>query len=415
MRILHVTQGYSPAVGGTERVIQRLSEELVRGYGDEVTVFTTNCFSGEAFYAPASRRMPVGSEEIAGVAIRRFPVWARVSRLFQRPQRLAFRLNLPLNQHLRTLAQGPIMRGLRKAMLEVPTDLIVASSFPLLHMQTSLRVARTRRLPCILIGGLHPQDDWGFERGMIYEAIRRANHYIAYTDFEADYVISRGAQPGRVTAIGLGVDPEPFTCIPQDEARRRLGFPADAPIVGFIGQLGFHKGVDTLMQAMPEVWRVIPNARVLIAGVRTMFAAQLEAYMKAWPAADRQKVVLRYDFPENQKPWLFAAVDVFAYPSGYESFGIAFLEAWAAGKPVIGCRRGAVSSVVSQGRDGLLVGYHQSGALADAIILLMRNPKWARALAARGHDKVMESYTWTKVVERFREVYVRTAGPLDNR
>ena len=306
------------------------------------------------------------------------------------------------------------MRGLRRAMLEVPTDLIVASSFPLLHMQTSLRVARTRRLPCILIGGLHPQDNWGFEHSMIFiRPFHHASHYIAYTDFEADYVISRGAQPARVTAIGLGVDPEPFACIPQDEAKRRLGFPADAPIVGFIGQLGFHKGVDTLMQAMPEVWRVIPNARVLIAGVRTMFATQLETHMKAWPAADRQKVVFRYDFPENQKPWLFAAVDVFAYPSGYESFGIAFLEAWAAGKPVIGCRRGAVPSVVSQGRDGLLVGYQQSFDLADAIIVLLRNPRWARALGASGRAKVMQSYTWPEVVRRFRKVYASVAGAKD--
>ncbi len=407
MRILHVTQGYAPAIGGTERVIQRLSEELVRRYGDEVTVFTTNCFSGEAFYDPASRRMPVGLERIAGVAVRRFAVQARVSRLFQRPQRLAFRLNLPFNQHLRTLAQGPIVRGLRRAMLDVPVDLIVASSFPLLHMQTSVRVARARKLPCVLIGGLHPQDDWGFQRGMIYEAIRRASHYIAYTDFEADYVISRGAPPALVTSIGLGVDPEPFARISQAEAKRRVGFPADAPAVGFIGQLGFHKGVDTLMKAMPEVWSVIPDARVLIAGARTMFAAQLERYKTAWPAADQQKVAFRYDFPEDQKPWLFAAVDVVAYPSGYESFGIAFLEAWASGKPVIGCRRGAIPSVVSQGRDGLLVGFQQPGALAEAIILLLKSPSWARALGAAGHAKVMERYTWPLVVERFREVYVQ--------
>ena len=42
LRVLHVVQGYAPAVGGTERVIQRLSEELVARYGDEVTVFITN-------------------------------------------------------------------------------------------------------------------------------------------------------------------------------------------------------------------------------------------------------------------------------------------------------------------------------------------------------------------------------------
>ena len=41
---------------------------------------------------------------------------------------------------------------------------------------------------------------------MIYEAISRVGHYIAYTDFKADYVVSRGARPERVTTIGVGVD-----------------------------------------------------------------------------------------------------------------------------------------------------------------------------------------------------------------
>ncbi len=192
---------------------------------------------------------------------------------------------------------------------------------------------------------------------MIYEAISRVGHYIAYTDFEADYVVSRGARPERVTTIGLGVDPESFGRTPLDAARQRLGLPLHVPLVGFIGQIGFHKGVDALLRAIPEVWRVIPNAHLLIAGVKTAFAAQLEARVKRWPAADQERVIFRFDFPEAEKPDLFASVDVFTYPSGYESFGIAFLEAWATRKPVIGCRRGAVPSVVSHGRDGLLVAF----------------------------------------------------------
>ena len=72
MKILQVTQGYWPAIGGTELLIQRVSEELVQQFGDEVTVFTTNCFNGEGFFNPALPRLPAGSEEIRGVRIRRF-------------------------------------------------------------------------------------------------------------------------------------------------------------------------------------------------------------------------------------------------------------------------------------------------------------------------------------------------------
>jgi glycosyltransferase involved in cell wall biosynthesis len=98
-------------------------------------------------------------------------------------------------------------------------------------------------------------------------------------------------------------------------------------------------------------------------------------------------------------------VDVFAYPSGYESFGIAYLEAWASGKPVIGCRRGAVPSVIEAGRDGLLIDYQDEDMLAEAIIMLLKNPDWACDLGEAGKRKVLMHYTWPKVASRFREVY----------
>ena len=49
MKILHVVQGYPPAMGGTEEAFGHLSEQLVKQFGDEVTVFTTNCFGGDSF------------------------------------------------------------------------------------------------------------------------------------------------------------------------------------------------------------------------------------------------------------------------------------------------------------------------------------------------------------------------------
>ena len=74
LRILHVVQGYAPAVGGSERVMQRLSEELVAGFGDHVTIFTTDCRSAEAFPRPSFPRLARGWETLHGVEIRRFGV-----------------------------------------------------------------------------------------------------------------------------------------------------------------------------------------------------------------------------------------------------------------------------------------------------------------------------------------------------
>jgi glycosyltransferase involved in cell wall biosynthesis len=405
VRILTVTQGYAPAIGGTETVMQRLSEELVRQFGDEVTVFTTDCLSGEAFANPATPALPSGWDQLNGVRVRRFPVRRRVSRVAMPPQRVAWRHRLPLNQYLRALASGPVVPGLTREIRRHPADVVVASSFPLLHMFAALRAASASRRPCVYFGGLHPDDDWGFDRPMIYRAIRAATCYVAYTGFEAEHVVAHGAERARVFALGAGVDTERFGRVTTADAKTRLGV-GRHPLVGYIGQLGGHKGVDTLLRAMPLVWRVVPDARLLIAGARAMFADEIERIVGTWPEHDRAKVVLRYNFPESEKPLLFQAVDAFAYPSGYESFGIAFLEAWACGKPVIGCRRGAIPWVVEGGRDGLLVDYRSEDMLAEAILVLLQNPGYAATLGEAGRRKTTERHTWPVVARRCREVYV---------
>ena len=150
MKILHVTQGYTPGRGGTEWMIQRVSEELVRQFGDEVTVFTTNCYSGEAFFTPHLPRLPVGWETINGVRVRRFPVLSHASQWLRGPQMIANRLKLPGNQYLRAWSGGPLIPGLRRAIAETPADIVSAASFPLLHMFAALEGGHQSGRPAIL-------------------------------------------------------------------------------------------------------------------------------------------------------------------------------------------------------------------------------------------------------------------------
>jgi glycosyltransferase involved in cell wall biosynthesis len=176
-------------------------------------------------------------------------------------------------------------------------------------------------------------------------------------------------------------------------------------VVGFIGQFSPHKGAGTLVEAMQTVWQRVPETRLLLAGAKRKYANQLEGMIAHMDRQQQKRVTLLYDFPDELKPNLFAALDVFAYPSRFESFGIAFLEAWAAGKPVVGCRAGAIPDVINEGMDGLLVAPGDAQELAEAIATLLIDPAKAQALGASGRKKMLDRYTWPKIARHFRSVY----------
>jgi glycosyltransferase involved in cell wall biosynthesis len=406
MKILLISQGYYPAIGGTENLMQNLAEGLVRDYDDAVTVFTTNCFGGDAFHLPDAPVIPVERETINGVQVRRFPVRRRLSWLFYLPQHLAFRLDLPFNQYLRLMYQGPLMKGLGQAIADHPADIILASSFPLMHMFVALKAGRKTHRPVLLHGALHPKDIWGFQRPMITKAVRSADHYIANSEYEKRHLVEKGVDVQKITTIGVGVNPGTIYRIDRRQARAALGL-GDGPVVGFIGQIAEHKGVGCLLEAMEQVWKVCPETTLLIAGARRHFTNAMEATIAAWPQEWQDRVLVKYNFAEHEKPLLFNAVDIFAYPSGFESFGIAYLEAWSARKPVIGTWEGAIPSVVSAGKDGLLADYLDEDELAEAILILLKSPAFAAKLGWRGHRKVLRHYTWPIVTAKFRQVFSR--------
>ena len=404
MKILHVVQGYPPAVGGTENLFHHISERLVQQYGDEVTVFTANGYNAEAFYSPRQPLLPPGRETINGVRVRRFPVLNWLGPVLRYAQQGAYWLRLPFNQYLRTLYGGPILPGLKRAIGNFDGDVVAASSFPLMHMYAALAARRINRMPLVYHGGLHPQDRWGFDRPMIYKAIRCADAYIANTTYERDYLLQKDIPAEKLYVIGVGADAEQFVRADGTAIRQRWGDPA-APVVAFIGQQAQHKGADTLVRAMEQVWQRLPETRLLIAGARTRFSPALRRQIEALPPNHGEQVLIVDNFDEAEKPSLVAACDLLAYPSEFESFGLVYVEAWACGKPVIGSHAGAIPSVVQDGTDGLLVPPRDVPALTDALTRLLEDESLRHRLGEHGRQKVLKRYTWETVVARFRQVY----------
>ncbi|MEZ4593433.1 MAG: glycosyltransferase family 4 protein [Chloroflexota bacterium] len=402
MKFLHVVHGYPPNMGGTQRLFQELSQRLVQTYGDEVTVFTTNAYSNYHFWQEDGRTLPTGTEQMNGVTVRRFPVFNRFSGVRLNLARLLYKLRLPGHDWARTWHNGPIVPGLTQAIAEFDADLVTAAAFPLLHMQNARRGARQSRKPLLYFGALHPEDVWGFDRALIYQSIAEADGFLAATSFEKAFLVERGIKPAKITVLGAGVAVEELAGV-DGRSWRTAHQLNNEPLIAFVGQQVAHKGIDTLLQAMPRIWQQLPAARLVIAGKPTGYSQTIHAMLAQLPTAQQGHVLLLDSPPDDEKNGLLAACDVLALPSRHESFGMVLAEAWACGKPVVGCRVGGVAALVDDEEDGLLVPVSDAEALAQALLRLLQNRALRHKMGAAGKKKVESRYTWAAVTAVYRQ------------
>ncbi len=102
------------------------------------------------------------------------------------------------------------------------------------------------------------------------------------------------------------------------------------------------------------------------------------------------------------------ACDCLVLPSRGEAFGIVFLEAWIVGKPVIGPRTAAVSTVIRDGQDGWLVPLDDPGAIGEALKRWISSPALARQMGESGRRRVLSRYTCSRIADVVEGIYFRT-------
>ena len=404
MKILHIVQAYYPAVGGAEELVKNYSEQLVARHQDDVTVFTAAVTKPTYFWGNEGEPLPAGLETINGVTVRRFPIFRRLQKVRMALARGFYRFKLPYHEWVRTMQLGPIIPPMPQAIAQSGADVVMAATFPFLHMYYALSGGRRGQIPVVLTGALHTEDKANYDRQMIYRAAAQADAYVALTAYEKAYLVDKGVAADKIHVIGGGVNAARFAAEDGALVRRKYGLGNDPAIVVMSRQSAL-KRLDTVIQAMPRVWSQYPQARLLLAGARMDYSAQLDRLIAQLPPKQQAHITQVHNFPEEEKPHLLAAADIFVHPSGNESFGIVFVEAWAAGKPVIGANVGAVASLITAGQDGLLFTYGRADSLAEKILVLLGDADLRQRMGQAGHKKALEKYTWARVSDQLRAVY----------
>ncbi len=205
--------------------------------------------------------------------------------------------------------------------------------------------------------------------------------------------------PGEYEIIPNGIDYKHFSAnvapLPQYQDGKLN--------ILFVGRLEKRKGLRYLLEAYSKLKWEMPNTRLIVVGPGN---PDKESY-RILSSHGLRDVEFAGRVSYDELPRYYATADIFCSPAtGGESFGIVLLEAMSAGKPVVASDIEGFRGIMTDGEQGLLVPKKDTGALANALGRLARDPELRSKLGGQG-SRSAEDYRWEVVAGRVEEYYNR--------
>ncbi len=203
---------------------------------------------------------------------------------------------------------------------------------------------------------------------------------------------------------GIDVDRIQKTCasLPREPFRGSIGIPGGAHLVGSIGELRTLKRHDDFIRAAALVLKEFPETQFVLAGVGEI-RKQLETLVAELGLTDRFHFLGWLDDADK----LLCAMDVFVSASETESFGLAIVEAMAAGTAVVATATEGAKEVIDDQQTGLLVPIGDVKRIAQSVINLLSDPEKRRATATQSVQSAAKKFSLTRMVDDIETIYLR--------
>lgn len=296
--------------------------------------------------------------------------------------------------------------------------LFADGDFDVVHTHTS-KAGATGRLAARRAGVgriVHTYHGFGFHefqsaarRAAYIEIERRLGRFTDValcvgTGVAAEAVRRRLIAPERVVTIGIALDPVAAAAADlsarseqaRDQARRLLGLPADAVVVGAVGRLAYQKAPEDFLAALTLLDR--PDLTGVWVG-----GGELADRVERRARKLGTRIVLAGERPDVFT--LLPGFDLFALPSRYEGLPTAIVEAMICGVPVIATAVNAVSDLVVPGETGLLVPPGRPADMAGAIGFLLDSPSIATRMATAARASLGHRFTEAALLDALIAAY----------
>jgi phosphatidyl-myo-inositol dimannoside synthase len=161
------------------------------------------------------------------------------------------------------------------------------------------------------------------------------------------------------------------------------------------------KGVDSVIQVLPELLKSFPDLSYAIVGEGDL-RPELEKLAEQSPARDR--IIFLGKLALEQLKYCYSRCDIFVMPSRQEGFGLVFLEAMALGKPVIAGNLGGATEIVSDGATGFLVPPGDLKTLALRLTQLLTSKDLCKEMGEAGRKRVERNHSFEKYQAKLKTI-----------
>lgn len=281
---------------------------------------------------------------------------------------------------------------------------------PLGLLSQGLRRAGAKRIVSLT----HGHEVWWAKVWPFSWAMRRIGNGVDNLTYLGDFTrsqISRALTDSAANAmvkVAPGIDTDHFA--PRADAqtlRAELGL-SEKKVIVSVGRLVHRKGQDTLVESMPQILSQVPDAHLLFIGEGPYkdYLVKRAAELKV---SDAITFIGRIQYAEL--PRYICVGDIFAMPSRsrlagleVEGLGIVYLEASACGLAVVGGKSGGAPDAVLEGETGFAVDGTSTQAVAEAVIILLKNPERASQMGARGRQWIIDEWRWEIWSKKFAQL-----------
>lgn len=285
------------------------------------------------------------------------------------------------------------LRGIGSTIDRVDPDVLLTHGEPwtvvALHAQA---VAERRNIPHVVFSweNLDRVPMMRVQRTLEQVELSRLNGVIAGSNAARERLRRRGFNSPITVSPQTGVDTETFRPnIDGSQTRDRFDIPQQSTVVLFAGRFSKEKGIDLLVETIPDTIDAHPRTHFVFIGGGPL-ESEIERKIEELDVGKHTTVISERQ-PYNEMPNIYSAADVFAYPSQTveqwaEQFGYSVAEAMSCGVPVVTTRCGSLPTVV--GDTGVVCREDSVSDLREALVRLVTDERLRKERGKQARERV---------------------------